>query len=81
MSKYENIIFQQGQEAEETLELIKNCSEEVAVNYLKEWDMGENYDVSDTEPFGKADTTVEIDGYILSYNTYVGYVGLCKKVE
>ena len=81
MKKYLNIIFLQGEDAEEVLEIIRSQGESVAMNYLKEWDMGDSCDESETHPAGRSDSSFIRGDYIMNYNDSLSYVGLCRVVE
>jgi hypothetical protein len=57
-------------------------SEEAAVEYLAQWDMGDGGDIHDEPASGNSDDVYETDdGYRLSYNTGLGYIGLERLVE
>ena len=81
MKKYLNIIFLQGKDAEDFLEIIRDLGESAAMNYLKEWDMGDSCDESETHPAGRSDSSFISGAYIMSYNKSLSYVGLCRVVE
>ena len=81
MKKYLNIIFLQGEDAEEVLEIIRDQGESAAMNYLKEWDMGDSCDESETHPAGRSDSSFIRGNYIMNYNDSLSYVGLCRVVE
>lgn len=55
------------------------------LEYLKQWDYGEETEnsltVSETPPHGTSDTVEEVDGYFLSYNFGLGYVGLRRPCD
>ena len=51
------------------------------MNYLKEWDMGDSCDESETHPAGRSDSSFIRGDYIMSYNDSLSYVGLCRVVE
>ena len=42
MQKFQEIVFIQGEEAEEPLNLLDNEGESAALQYLAQWDYGEN---------------------------------------
>jgi hypothetical protein len=70
----------QDSEAEEALSILDDCGENAALDHLKQWDMGE-YDVTMASTgAGSYDSTYERDGYIMTYNTNIGYIGLCLDI-
>ena len=62
--------------------IVRKGNEEELLEYLKNWDMGSEseYDVYEEEPWGKFDKTYQKDNYILYWNKFVGYVGLCREL-
>jgi hypothetical protein len=77
---YADIIFLQDSEAYEALDILDQCGEEEALNHLKQWDMGQ-YDVEmDSPGAGSYDSTYERDGYIMTWNSGIGYIGLCLDI-
>ena len=79
MQKFQEIVFIQGEEAEEPLEILDKHGESSALQYLKQWDYGENDgEIYDEIPAGSNDSTYREDCYIMNYNTSLGYIGLCK---
>lgn len=79
--EYEDVFFAQGEEADEILEIIDQKGERAALEYMKQWHYpGEH--MTRAEPgHGSDDKIFEKDGYILSYNTRIGYVGLSYRQE
>jgi len=82
---YECIAFFQDISYEPELEKLieEHGYESVQVlDYLKQWDCGCNEDESEEEPWGSADDVCyHNDGYIVSYNTYLDYIGLCREIK
>lgn len=76
-NQYANIVFMQGQEAEEVIDILNSQGEEAALRHLQQWDNGEYHDISDY-PFGKSDKLFKSGDYIMGYNTGIPYVGLSK---
>lgn len=78
---YANIVFMQEPEADsiaaQWLGNEGNISDSDLVEYLAQWDYGERDDISDRAPWGTADDTFKLDGYVVSYNRALNYVGLC----
>lgn len=84
--EYANIVFVQGDEAEEPLKILDEQGSDEAAKYLSQWDNGEYDDVSDEAPWGESDsvevvTVPDAGKYILTYNTGLGYIALVKKVR
>jgi hypothetical protein len=84
-TKYERIVFLQGEEADEPLDLIDTQGAYVAMEYLAQWDCGDGGDIHDRPSAGSADwtQTIEIPGqtYIVTWNHGVGYIGLEREVR
>ncbi len=82
--RYEDIVFLQGEEAEEMLDLIRDSGERHALHHLSEiYDYGEAPVREGEAPWGGTDYVHrEIDcrlpDYAMSYNLGLGYVGLIK---
>jgi hypothetical protein len=80
--KYYEIIFLQGEEADEPLKILKDKGEEEALEFLKQWDYGKEMEHSPMEaPWGADDDNFESDEYVMSWNSRLGYIGLVRKVE
>lgn len=75
-TQYERIVFMQGDDAEEALRLLDEEGEEACLTYLRQWHFPGEHDTSDTRSAGRLDDTYEADGYILTYNSALNYVGL-----
>lgn len=75
--KYEDVVFLQGDEAFEPLELIKTKGKDAALEYLKQWHMHPGSSMGRQESgHGGADSTYEKDGYIMFWNSHLDYIGL-----
>ena len=82
MKKYQDIVFLQESEADEAMTIEHNNGLQALCNYLKQWDNGDNDgNISIESPAGTTDFIYEIDGYLLSINYGVPYVGLSKIIE
>jgi len=89
------IVFMQGEEATEVTHTLlrydgvvtyRGATEKSvrkALEYLKEWDYGEEseHDLTENPTWGSSDATEELDGYVIAYNTRFGYVSLNRKVR
>ena len=76
---YEDVVFLQGDEAEEPLELLDEDGEEAALRYLKDWHSPGEHDVRQALPHGEMDYSYESGDYIMGYSLRLGYVGLVYK--
>ena len=79
--KYANIVFVRDSEADEPLEILNNLGVGAAVEYLAQWDFNEYWDISDGPGMGTSDRSAEHNGYLLTYNTRLGYIGLEKIID
>ncbi len=79
--KYEEIVFMQGDEAEEPMEILNVEGPEAAMEFLKQWHNPGEHMGSDSLGHGSQDKTFEKDGYIMSWNPYLPYVGLVYDTE
>lgn len=77
---YYTIVFLQGDEAHEALDLLEHSGEKEALNYLKQWDYGAECEHgARANPWGTADE-VHLDGaYIMTWNRRLQYIGLCRR--
>lgn len=76
LDRYEDVVFIQGEEAEEPLRILDDEGEEAALNYLKQWHNPGQHMGSAELGHGTSDKTFEKDGYIMSWNPRIGYIGL-----
>ncbi len=79
--RYEDVIFLQGDEANEALEILSTLGKEAALKHLQQWHypgqgMGRN-----EESHGSSDRVYRKDGYIMSWNPHIGYIGLQYDTE
>lgn len=77
---YRDIVFMQGEEAEEALRILRDDGEEEAIRYLSQWDNGDEGG-GEIHPVpnwgGDDDTYANLEnGYILAWNDRAGYIGL-----
>ncbi len=84
-----SVVFLQGTEADEVLDLIDRDGTDAAIEHLAGYDFGEetvqaaleNGYVYDTPPTGTTDHVATRDVYTLSYNPSFAYVGLSRKYD
>lgn len=79
MTIYSRIVFLQGDEAYEPLQILKDQGADIAMEYMKQWDYGDSYETSDTPSHGASDDIYEDSFYILSWNDSLNYIGLDYK--
>ena len=85
--RWVNVVFRQGAEADEVLDLIDVEGVQAGIAHLAQWDFGDettgaafvNGEVYDELPAGQWDRSFEADGYVLTYNPQMGYVGLVRE--
>lgn len=78
---YEQVFFAQEHEADDILDMIDNKGEAATLEYLKQWHYPGEHMTRDNPGRGSDDRVFEKDGYILSYNPRIGYVGLEYKLD
>jgi hypothetical protein len=84
-----SVVFLQGSEADEALELIDRDGTDATIKHLAGYDYGqetvdaamENGYVYDTLPIGTTDRVATSDVYTLTYNHSFGYVGLVREYD
>lgn len=83
-----SVVFLQGEEADQVLDVIDRDGTAAAIEHLKGWDYGEeatqaaleNGYVYDEPPTGALDRVVTgEDGYTLTYNPFAGHVSLLRE--
>ena len=80
MAEIENIVFMQGEEAEEVLEMLEKEGEEHTLNYLAEWHDPGMHETRECWGTGEHDYYYENGNYRLSWSTRLGYIGLEHKL-
>lgn len=81
-----SVVFLQGAEADEVLDLIDRDGPDAAIEHLRNWDYGEettdaaleNGYVYDEPPTGQLDGMATDGDYTLAYNPFMGHVGLLR---
>lgn len=85
-----NVVFLQGDEADQVLNAIDRDGPDAAIEHLARWDYGqettdaalENGYVYDTKPPASGtDRTVTAAGYAVTYNHALGHVGLYRQLD
>ena len=75
-TRYEDVIFLQGEEAEHVLEIIQRDGAEKGIEHLQQWHYSGEHMTRDELPHGTDDNVHESDGYILYWNSGIPYAGL-----
>jgi len=84
-----SVVFLQGDEAEQVLDLLDRDGADVAIEHLAGYDYGEettqaaleNGYVYDTPPTGTLDRTATRDVYTLVYNPFLGHISLLRAYD
>ena len=79
--KYENVVSMQGDDAFQPLEILDSDGPEAALEYLKQWHYPGEHEGSNELGHGTSDEIFEKDGYIMSWNPRIGYIGLQYDLE
>lgn len=74
--KYEDIVFMQGDEAYQPLEILDREGPDAALKYLEQWHYPGEHQTSQTLGQGSDDKVYEKDGYTMTWNPRLGYIGL-----
>ena len=79
---YQSIVFLHDYEDNEPFRLLNEKGEEAAIYYLSQWDYGDGGEEY-KQPWGNSDMVYysEKTNYVLSYNLWLGYIALSRKVE
>lgn len=78
--KYREIVFLQGEGADEALNILEEKGEKKALDFLLEFDYGEG-EITERAPWGSADILYKRKNYVMSYNNRIGYVGLTEIIK
>lgn len=79
--RYEQVVFMQGEEANEAMDILNNDGKDAAMEYLKQWHYPGQHMGSDSPGLGTEDKTYKKDGYIMAWNPYLPYIGLVYDTE
>lgn len=85
-TRWISVVFLQGEEADEVLDMIKREGTDAAIDHLAGFDSREETTraaledghVYDTPPAGALDRTATRDGYTLTYSPFLGRVSLLR---
>ena len=85
-----NVVFLQGDEADQVLDLIDRDGTDAAIEHLAQWDYGDEttnaalengYLYDDQPPSSGTDQTVTSSEYAVTYNHALGHVGLYRQLN
>ena len=74
--RYENVVFMQGDDAIEPLNILDEKGVDAALDYLKQWHQPGIHSTENEIGCGTSDEKYEKDGYIMCWNAPLGYIGL-----
>ena len=77
---YENVVFAQGEDATEPLEILADKGAQAAIDYLSQWHDCGKHEMHDAPGGGSEDRTYITGDYILSWNYRLAYIGLEHKL-
>ncbi|WP_157574976.1 hypothetical protein [Jiangella muralis] len=88
-AKFIGVVFQQGDDAAEALEILNERGWHAAIEYLAQWDLGReteetakiNGQVYDEVQLGERDTICVSGDYVMTYDEALGHVGLVRKID
>jgi hypothetical protein len=78
---YEDVIFLQDSSADEVLDILNNEGKDEALNFLIQWHYPGEHMMRDNVGSGDSDSIYKKDGYIMSWNSRIGYIGLVYDTE
>ena len=80
--RYANVVFLQGEDADETLEIIERDGQQAGLSHLRQWQTGDShgYDLYANPPHGADDRTYLDGDLILTYSHRLGYAGLAMRL-
>jgi hypothetical protein len=78
--EYHSIVFMQGDDAKEALNIFNENGTKAAIKHLSQWDYGHDNEHSpyDKPPWGSNDRIFKDGSYVLVVNQKIGYIGLVR---
>jgi hypothetical protein len=73
---YREIVFLQGSEADESIEILNDKGKEAAIQHLANYDYGKG-EIMKSTPCGTADRIFQAGQYVMAVNFGIPYVSLC----
>lgn len=78
----ERVVFMQGDDADEALAILDNKGVSAALEHLKQWHHPGEHETDDDFSTGPDDRTLATsDGYTMSWNMGLNYIGLEFEVQ
>jgi len=74
--RFSSIVYIQGDEAGEALDVLEKDGHKALLEYLKQWDYGDNYDEERKPKWGTEDRKIMFGNYVISQNRHIPSVGL-----
>lgn len=78
--RFENIVFLQGEEANEVLQMLDIIGVEQTLNYLQNLHFSNEHTIIE-DPSSDNDEKYSKDGYLMTWNTRLGYIGLVYDIH
>ena len=76
MKAYQMVVFMQGEDASEAMEILNTKGESNAIDYLAQWGCGEG-EINHFSAKGTHDSQyISKDNFVLTWNNALGYIGL-----
>ena len=72
----ENIVFLQGQDADEAMQIYYDEGIDALFKFLEQWHYPGEHEIRSDLGAGGEDSTYNIDNYVLTVNTRLNYCGL-----
>ena len=73
---YEDVVFLQGDDAREALNILNSKGEEAALEYLKSWHDEGTHELTNSDYGSDDDYDYADDGYAMYWNPEMGHIGL-----
>lgn len=77
---FQDVVFLQGDEAHEAMDILDENGEAALLEHLKQWDMGDRNLTRAELPHGSEDHVYRAGDYVMAYNAPLGYCGLVRKL-
>jgi hypothetical protein len=73
---FEQIVYLQGQEALEAMDILQNDGPDATVDFLKQYHYPSEHEALANLGHGRSDKTYAKDGYLLAWNSLIPYISL-----
>lgn len=74
--KIERVVFMQGNEADEALNIYHEEGVSALLNHLIQWHYPGEHEISNELSAGASDRIIQVGNYVLTINSRIGYCGL-----